>query len=118
MKVDLTLMGCIGRKSKLHSSSILDASTAERLSIKLLDDELVTRARKMATVYTAIAAFENSVRAFIIKKSWKKSVKPGGTLRYPRRLGQRPNLVVKRKIRLGGMLNGETHSSIILSLGT
>lgn len=57
-----------GRKSKLHSSAVLDASTAERLSIKFLDDELVTRARKMATVYTAIAAFENSVRAFIIKK--------------------------------------------------
>jgi len=57
-----------GRISRPHSSAIIDAATAERLSIKLLDDELVIRARKMATVYTAIAAFENSVRAFIIKK--------------------------------------------------
>ncbi len=57
-----------GRVSKLHSSSVLDAATSERLSIKLLDEDLVTRARRMATVYTAIAAFENSVRAFIAKK--------------------------------------------------
>jgi hypothetical protein len=57
-----------GRLSKLHSSSVLDSQTADRLSIKLLDEDLVIRARKMATVYTAIAAFENSVRAFIAKK--------------------------------------------------
>ena len=71
-----------GRVSKLHSSAVLDAQTAERLSIKLLNEELVGRARRMATVYTAIAAFENSVRAFITKKLleeigenwWEKSV--------------------------------------------
>ncbi len=57
-----------GRVSKLHSSAVLDALTAERLSIKLLDEEMLERARRMATVYTAIAAFENSVRAFITKK--------------------------------------------------
>jgi hypothetical protein len=57
-----------GRVSKLHSSSVLDSQTADRLSIKLLDEDLVVRARRMATVYTAIAAFENSVRAFIGKK--------------------------------------------------
>jgi hypothetical protein len=57
-----------GRVSKLHSSSVLDSQTADRLSIKLLDEDLVLHARRMATVYTAIAAFENSVRAFIAKK--------------------------------------------------
>ena len=57
-----------GRINKLHSSAVLDAQTAERLSIILLDDDMVERARRMATVYTAIAAFENSVRAFLTKK--------------------------------------------------
>lgn len=57
-----------GRVSKMHSSAVLDATTADRLSIKLLDEDLVIRARRMATVYTAIAAFENSVRVFITKK--------------------------------------------------
>lgn len=56
-----------GRISK-HLSSDLDKKTAERLSINLLDEDLVSHAKKMATVYTAIAVFENSVRAFISKK--------------------------------------------------
>jgi hypothetical protein len=71
-----------GRRSKLVSSNALDAKTAERLSLALLDDDVVTRARRMATVYTAIASFENSVRYFISKKLleeigadwWEKSV--------------------------------------------
>ena len=57
-----------GRVDKLHSSAVLDAQVADRLSLRLLDEDLVTRARKMATVYTAIAAFENSVRGFLSKK--------------------------------------------------
>lgn len=57
-----------GRIERLHASSALDAKIAERLSIRLLDEDMVTRAQQMATVYTAIAAFENSVRAFISKK--------------------------------------------------
>lgn len=36
-----------------------------RLPLEVLDDALVVAARKMAWVYTAIAAFENSVRPFI-----------------------------------------------------
>ena len=36
-----------GRISKLHSSAILDTQTAERLSIKLLDEEMVERARRL-----------------------------------------------------------------------
>jgi hypothetical protein len=36
--------------------------------VDLLDEDLITSAKRMATVYTAITAFENSVRAFISKK--------------------------------------------------
>jgi hypothetical protein len=48
-----------------HNSSELDPIVAERLSIDLLDDVLVLRAKRMATVYTVIAAFENTVRDFV-----------------------------------------------------
>ena len=37
------------------------------LSLDLLDDEEVNAAKEMSAVYTAIAAFENSVRKFIEK---------------------------------------------------
>jgi hypothetical protein len=40
---------------------------ASLLSLNALDDEDVSNARAMATVYTAIAAFENSVRKLIAK---------------------------------------------------
>lgn len=46
-------------------SGTLDHEYAEKLSIALLDDELVASARRMATVYTAIAAFENSARDLV-----------------------------------------------------
>ena len=42
-----------------------EAEMAETLSLGLLDDELAETARHMATVYTAIAAFENSARALV-----------------------------------------------------
>lgn len=38
------------------------------LGIDDLDEELVIKAQKMAVVYTAICAFENSVRKFVSKK--------------------------------------------------
>jgi len=53
-----------GRRTRDHGTAI-DAELAASLSIDSLDDELVAGARAMATVYTAIAAFENSVRALI-----------------------------------------------------
>lgn len=53
-----------GRKRR-DVSGVLDADVADKLSIQLLDDELVATARRMATVYTAIAAFENSVRDLV-----------------------------------------------------
>ncbi len=54
----------VGRRSRHHGTAI-DAELAQTLSIDSLDDELVSNARLMATVYTAIAAFENSVRFLI-----------------------------------------------------
>lgn len=55
---------------------------ASRLPFALLDEELVARAREMAIIYTAIAAFENAVREFIERRLleevgddwWTKSV--------------------------------------------
>ena len=43
----------------------LEREYAEKLSLDLLDDELLADARRMATVYTAIAAFENSARDLV-----------------------------------------------------
>lgn len=40
----------------------------ESLGISELDEDLVVQAQKMAIVYTAICAFENTVRKFISKK--------------------------------------------------
>ena len=53
-----------GRRNGNHGE-MLDAEIARALSIDSLDGELVAEARAMATVYTAIAAFENSVRKLI-----------------------------------------------------
>jgi len=40
----------------------------DRLPLALMDEEIVLQARKMAVIYTAIAAFENSARQFIKKR--------------------------------------------------
>jgi hypothetical protein len=53
-----------GRRDR-SLGTYLDPKIAETLSLTLLDDEEVANARRMATVYTAIAAFENSVRELI-----------------------------------------------------
>ncbi len=72
-----------GHFNKSHFSDKWETETAKRLGIPLLDEELVSKARRMAVVYTAISAFENSVREFIEKKLletvgtdwWDKNVK-------------------------------------------
>jgi hypothetical protein len=46
-------------------SGVLDQDIANKLSLNLLDDDLVAAARRMATVYTAVAAFENSARELV-----------------------------------------------------
>ena len=45
----------------------LDEEVIKRLSLELLDSELIIKAKRMATVYTAIAALENSARLFVAK---------------------------------------------------
>lgn len=69
MKGELTKISLnkAGNLSKLSSSEILSEEYTKCLSIELLDQEKVEHAKLMATVYTAIAAFENSVRDFISK---------------------------------------------------
>lgn len=57
-----------GLSSSASNFATLDKETYERLSIPLLDQDLVWRARKMATVFIAISAFENSLREFVEKK--------------------------------------------------
>jgi hypothetical protein len=44
------------------------AAVTHRLPFELLEERLVTRAREMAVVYAAIAAFENAVRYFVEKR--------------------------------------------------
>lgn len=43
-----------------------------RMPLELLEDNFVLAARKMASVYVAIAAFENSVRTFIEERLLEK----------------------------------------------
>lgn len=69
MKGELTKVSLsrAGVSSKYEHSEVLIHEYLQSLSLDLLDDELVEKAKEMATVYTAIAAFENSVRRFIVK---------------------------------------------------
>lgn len=53
-----------GRKNS-NPAVGLDEAVAARLPLGSLDESLVVAARQMATVYTAIAAFENSARKLI-----------------------------------------------------
>jgi len=57
-----------GRNNKLIQNSNLDPEVVKRLPFELLDSEQLIKARQMATVYTLITAFENSVRSFVQKK--------------------------------------------------
>lgn len=49
-------------------SEHLDSEVAKRLPFESMDEDLVAKARRMATVYTSISAFENSVREFVSKR--------------------------------------------------
>ncbi|PCH92158.1 hypothetical protein COB80_00390 [Candidatus Kaiserbacteria bacterium] len=57
-----------GRENKTSFSEELESKYAERLGLHLLEEDVVSRARKMSIVYTAICAFENSVRNFVSQK--------------------------------------------------
>lgn len=72
-----------GRISR-NSLALADVEIANILSINLLDDVNIENARKMSVVYTAIAAFENSVRELVsgilleVKgENWWQSVPKG-----------------------------------------
>lgn len=55
----------VGRRGAAPKN--LDPELAKRLPLDLLDETNLDQARQMATVYTAIAAFENSARDLISK---------------------------------------------------
>jgi hypothetical protein len=57
-----------GRKPSMPQSASIDQSVAKSVALDILDEDLVGRARRMATVYSAIAAFENAVRDFVSKR--------------------------------------------------
>lgn len=54
-----------GRLNHTSSNKLADEEIVSRLSIELLDKDVVARALRMAAVYTAIASFENSVRRLV-----------------------------------------------------
>jgi hypothetical protein len=56
------------RIDRLALASNIDADVARRLPLAALDEDLVSRAMRMATVYVAIAAFENTVREFVASR--------------------------------------------------
>lgn len=84
MRGELTKIALVnaGVVSKHSSSELLTQEYVKSLSLDLLDDEHVNTARQMSAVYTAIAAFENTVREFVVKilienkgeNWWKESV--------------------------------------------
>jgi hypothetical protein len=53
-------------------TSEAEADVQRRMPLEAIDDMLVSSARKMAPVYVAIAAFENSVRAFVEERLLEK----------------------------------------------
>jgi len=57
-----------GKATHTHLSSTLHKELCDTLSIDEMDEDLVQQAQKMAVVYTAICAFENTMRRFILKK--------------------------------------------------
>ena len=54
------------KKSKLSNEEF--KAIHVKLGIDELEEEFVVKAQKMAIVYTAICAFENTIRQFISKK--------------------------------------------------
>ena len=50
---------------RIRHHNLDESDVAEALSFELFDDDLLQQARLMSTVYTAIAAFEMSVRGFV-----------------------------------------------------
>ncbi len=54
-----------GRKNGINYTGPTDEQIADTLSLNALPNDLVAKAKAMSAVYTAVAAFENSVRELI-----------------------------------------------------
>jgi len=54
-----------GRKTRNSFDASQEEAVRKALSFDLLDDERIENARRMAIVYTAVHAFENTVRSFV-----------------------------------------------------
>ena len=63
-----TALDATQRRRRANLGGDEDTEVSRRLPIDSLDEDLVARARKMASVYVAIAAFENTVREFVAKR--------------------------------------------------
>ena len=63
-----TALDATQRRRRPNLGGDEDTEVSRRLPMDSLDEELVARARKMASVYVAIAAFENTVREFVAKR--------------------------------------------------
>lgn len=77
-----TALDATPRIDRLSLTSNIDHDVARRLPIELFEEDIVCRAKRMATVYIAITAFENTVRDFVSSRLleeiggdwWKLSV--------------------------------------------
>lgn len=82
-----------GRQSR-RLMDIADEEIARALAIDVLDDIHIANARATAVVYTAIAAFENSVRSLVVKtlidkfkeEWWEKGASSGIRERSQKRM--------------------------------
>lgn len=54
-----------GRKNKFDFTSTDAEEIRKALSFELMDDERISKAQRMALIYTGIHAFENTVRHFV-----------------------------------------------------
>lgn len=61
-----------GRFLPAVASASIDAEIAKRVSLELLPPNAIARARKMATVYIAITAFENALRDLVAETMLEK----------------------------------------------
>ena len=93
MKGELTKVSLDRTKtiSKHKDATISDEHLIKSLALEILDDDFVQRAKKMAVVYTAIAAFENSVREFITKKLLEQKGENWWEECVPQKIQQRSN---------------------------
>lgn len=57
---------------RLRLSEHLEDNVAARLSLAILDEDLLAHSRRMAVVYAAIATFENQVRKFVSRTLLEK----------------------------------------------